>query len=156
MIHALFRAKPVIYGSNDHAVADEGAVADTDAALILKTAAGVDEDISADADVFAEVRVEGQKHSEAFINVPPSDAAHVFTDFFHVMHARIELLGEPLRLQRPSVHAVVGFRTCGKRFTLTEIFKQFFKFHIFLQEGAGAPFMPLPGDYPEEADAPPV
>ena len=106
----------------------------------------VDEDISADADVFAEVRVERQKHSEAFINGPPSDAAHVLTDFFHVMHARIELLGESLRLQRPSVHAVEGFRTSGKRFTLTEIFKQFFKFHIFLQEGAGAPFMPLPGN----------
>jgi hypothetical protein len=55
------------------AVADEGAVADGDAAGVLEAAAEVDEDVSAQGQVPAELAVERRKDDDGVIDRPASE-----------------------------------------------------------------------------------
>ena len=55
------RFQSVIHCSQHNIVTDQRAVADGNSALILKMAAGVDEHIFADGDIFTKVRVEWRK-----------------------------------------------------------------------------------------------
>ena len=51
-----------------HIVADEGAVADVNAALILELAAHIEKDVLPDVDVFPAVGIKGRKQAKALVH----------------------------------------------------------------------------------------
>lgn len=72
----------VIQGRQYDMMADQGVVSNNNAALILKTAARVDEHVFPEADVFAEVGVKGREHREGFIYDLSGQPAHQIPDLF--------------------------------------------------------------------------
>ncbi len=60
----LFRHETVIEGGHHHVMSNESAVANGNAALILKAAAGVYEDVPANSHVLAAVGVERREHAK--------------------------------------------------------------------------------------------
>ena len=63
-IASVERIQVVVEGGQHGVVADQGAVADDDASLVLELTAGVDENIPAQGDVETEIGVEGWEDPE--------------------------------------------------------------------------------------------
>lgn len=60
----------MVEGGDHHLMPDQAAVADFDAALILKTAPRIDEHSPAHCDIFAEIGVKGREKSKPFAGFP--------------------------------------------------------------------------------------
>lgn len=89
-IRSLFRILTVIQRCHDHIVADERAVSNCDAALVLEAAAAVDEDIPPDVEILATIRIEGREQAEALIDWPPNQPREYLPHFLLIMVAAIE------------------------------------------------------------------
>ena len=72
----LRRVHAVVQSRKDHGMPYQAAVADRDAALILKVARGIDEDVAADMYVAAEVGVEGRKETERLVHTVTEQLRH--------------------------------------------------------------------------------
>lgn len=91
---AFLRVKVVVHGGQNHVVAQEGAVAQGDAALVLEVTAGVDEDALAHGGVFTAVGVEGREEAEALVHGLADDLGENFADFLVGVVLAVELAGQ--------------------------------------------------------------
>ena len=94
----------VIERGQHDVVADEGSVADRDAALVLETASGVYEDAGPDAGVQAEVGGEGEMGGEARIDLRSRQPREVLADLIGCAHCGVHLLIEEACASADFVH----------------------------------------------------
>lgn len=106
----LFWVKVVVERCNDDLVPDQAPVAQHDAALVLKTAARIDEHVFADMDIFAEVGVKGRKETKALVRFLPRELRKERAQLPGGVIARIELRRHALRLTRRFRHEQVRLR----------------------------------------------
>ena len=118
------RRQAVVDGGQGHPVPDERPVTDADPALILETAAGIDENTAPDADIFAEVGIERREQSERLIYRTSRDPPHDLPDLFRRMEGIVQLRGQAHGLVRIAVHAVKGFRARDQRLSRIQVFQQ--------------------------------
>ncbi len=88
----------MIDGGQGDAMADKGAIAQAYAALILKTAAGIYEDIFAQKNVFAKIRIKGREQGKSIMDFPACELGHECPDFLGGTICRIYLTGYALRI----------------------------------------------------------
>jgi len=81
IVTSMIRRKTVVDGGQHHVVTDQGSIPDGNAALILETAAGVDEYVFPHRDVLSAVGVERREHVEAVIHRLPNHLGEQFPDF---------------------------------------------------------------------------
>ena len=95
---AVGHCQGVVEGRHDDVVADEAAVPDPDAVLVLEAAPGVDEDVLPQVDIGAEVGGEGREEAEGVGHGTPGDPPHEGADLLRSAVPGVELGGEPLDL----------------------------------------------------------
>ena len=78
----LLRFQRMIERRQYYLVADQGAVADCNTALVLKTAAGIDENVFSETDVLAEIRIKRRKQAKSGIDRDARQPGHQFADGF--------------------------------------------------------------------------
>ena len=96
----------VVERGQDDVVADQGAVTDHDAALILEPAAGVDEYVLPDADVFAIIGVEGREQAEGIVLRLTDEFKEELAHHSRLMILVVELHGD---LERALARGAHGF-----------------------------------------------
>ena len=109
------RRHVVVQRRDDGVVADEGSIADVDAALVLEPAAAVDEHILTETDVLAEVSAERREESEGIGDLVPGQLTHQGPHLSGGVVAPVELGGDAQRLLTRGVHGRVVRRTSGDR-----------------------------------------
>ena len=95
---AVRHGQGVVEGRHDDVVTDEAAVPDPDAALILETTSGIDEDLLAQVDIGAEIGSEGREEAEGLGHCTTDDPLHEVADLLGGAVPGVELGGEPLNL----------------------------------------------------------
>ena len=75
----------MIQGRQYHMMADQGTVTDGDSTLILKTAAGIDENVFAEVDISPEIGIKRRKHGKGWIDFFPGQLRHQLAEFFRGM-----------------------------------------------------------------------
>ena len=104
----VFGGLGVVQGSQYHVVADEGAVADVDAHLVLEFAAHVDKNVFSNVDVFPTIGIEGGKQAKALIHRGTDELREEGTQFLRLVIAAVDLGGDAQRLLADAVHELVG------------------------------------------------
>lgn len=100
----------------DHGVvADEGSIADVDAALVLEPAAAVDEDILSEINVLAKVGAEWWEELEGIRDLAPGQVTHQGAYLSGRVVAPVERGGDAQRLLARGEHSRVERRTAGDR-----------------------------------------
>lgn len=102
----------MIQSGQYHIVADQSAVVNCNAALILKFTAYVDENPFADRNVFSAVGIKRRKKAESFIHLLSDDAGKDFPYLFRRMVAAIQLRRELQSLLSQLMHVLVNGRIC--------------------------------------------
>lgn len=129
---AFFRRKTVVDGGQHDPVPDQAAVAESDAALVLEAAAGVDEDVFPDGDVFPEVAVKGREEGKRAVNRLSRQSRHEVAYLFRRMVGPVQF--------RRDTHGVVAalqqqimLRRAGRdAFPLIEMLDELFRIHDVL------------------------
>ena len=103
-VAAPLRLHGVVQSGQHHIVANQDAVADENAPLILKLAAHVDKDMLADVDVLTAVRVEGREQREALIHWLAGQPGEQDAQLLRRMVAAVDLRREAQRLLTGPVH----------------------------------------------------
>ena len=122
----------VVERRKDDVVPDEAAVAERDAALVLKAAPRVDKDVFADLDVFAEVGVDGRKEAEAVVHPISDQPRHQCPQFFVRMVCAVDRSGRFARLVGGFVHKLVRRRTGGDMVVSLQLRVEFLRCHVHL------------------------
>ena len=131
---ALAARKGVVERGKDHAMAYLTAVADVDAAVVLKLAAGVDEHVLAHVDVFPEVGIQGRKDAQRRGHGPPEELGEQGAHLVHGVIGRVEAEGDAPRLVGHVVHeAVDGGRV--ERAARLDVFEKGGELHAGLRVG---------------------
>lgn len=128
------RQRVVERGKND-AVAYLAAIAQIDAAMVLKLAAGVDEDVLAHMDVFPEIGIERRKDAQRGGHGAAEELGEQRPHLVHGVVGRVEPEGDAPRLVGHLVHqAVYGGRV--ERTARFHIFEKGGQLHAGLAGGA--------------------
>ena len=122
---------PMIERRQRHLMSDEDAIAKDDAALILKKAACIDEDIFANVDIFPAIRMEWRKESECGVNGAARKLGHDVQDFFGRVVAAIEFRSEAQGLLCRGMHKKMRFRMCPYRLPTVHDVKKFRQLHHY-------------------------
>ena len=124
-VAAPLRLHGVVQGSQHHIVADEGAVLDENAPLILELAAHVDEDLFADVDVLAAVRVKGREQPKALIHRLADELGEELPQLLRRVVAGVDLGGDAQGLLAGPVHELMGLAPRLHRFPAAEVIEKF-------------------------------
>ena len=111
----------MVQGSQHHIVADEGAVSDGDASLVLKVAAGVEKHIAANGDVLAVVGIEGREQTEALAHRLADEFREQPYHLLRLMVGKIQFRRQLLRPLAGDAHILVD----GQAHLLGPLFKFF-------------------------------
>ena len=84
-VGAVIGIEVVVDGGQHHPMPDQRVIPDVDAALILKTAAGVDEHMLSQVDIPAEIGIEGREQHQAFVHLFTRQIRHDRHDFLRRM-----------------------------------------------------------------------
>lgn len=103
------RMQIVIDGSQYHVVTDQGVITNVDTALILKTAAGIEENIFPDVDIHAAVGVKGWEQVEAVGNTLSGQMGYDFSDFLRCMISIVQFHGDFQGALSKRAHKAVNF-----------------------------------------------
>ena len=114
----------VVEGSQHHIVADECAVPEVNAALILEFAAHVDKDVFPDVDVFAAVGMEGREEPEALVHRLADELGEEFPQLLRRVVAGVDLGGDAQGLLADAVHELVGLTAALHRLSLIEMIQK--------------------------------
>ena len=128
----LFRQETMIDGGQHDPVTDQRTVAERDAALILEAAAGIDEDIFSDGDVFAEVAVEGREEGKTAVDGLACEFRHEFADPLRRMIGRIQLSRDAHGVIAALQQQIMLRRTGRYAFSLIEMLDELFRIHDVL------------------------
>ena len=97
----------MVEGGQYHVVADEGAVPDGDAPLVLELAAHVDKDVFPHMDVFAAVGVEGGEKAKALIHRPAGELGEEGAQLLGLVVAAVDFSCQAQGLLADGVHELV-------------------------------------------------
>ena len=92
-------------------MADERAVSDKNAALILEFAAHVDKNVFADVDVLSAVSVKRREQREALIHRSADELGKEGAQFLRLVGAAIDLSGDAQGLLADAVHKLMCLAT---------------------------------------------
>ena len=119
----------MIQGSQNDMMADQGAVADDNAALILKTAARIHKHVFPEMDIFSEIGIKGREHREGFINGVSCQPAHQITDLFWRVIGTVEFSGNTHGFVTHFDHEFVEFRSGMDRQSVIDMGKKIIEIH---------------------------
>ena len=98
----------MIQRSQHRVVADQGVISDPDAALILETAAGIDEHVVSEVDILPAVRIERRKESEGREVRLAGQLSHHCKQLLRRMVGIVHLCSDPQRFLRECMHEQVA------------------------------------------------
>lgn len=136
-VGAAGRVEVVVEGREDGVVPDEAPVPDDDAALVLEPAAGVDEHVTPQGDVLAEVGGEGREEVHGLVHGLARQLREELADPFGRAVCAVELTGDAQRLLARAVHDGVQRRAARDRPPGVELGQQVVQVHGFLSVGEG-------------------
>lgn len=119
----------VVQRGQHDVVPDQRAVVDHDAALVLKFAPAVDEDVFPDRDVLAAVRVKRREQRERVVHRPAGQRRKNAPHFLRRMVSAVQLCRPPQGLLRERAHAQVRFRAALDGFSAVHMVQKCLQIH---------------------------
>ena len=112
----------MIQRGQHHVMADEGAISDENAPLILEFAAHVDEDTLSDMDILSAVGIKGRKHRKALVHRLADQPGEQGPQLLRLMAAAVDFRCDLQRLLTDAVHEQMGFAAAFYRFSAVQVF----------------------------------
>ena len=106
----------VVQGGNHHVLTNQHIIADGNAPLVLKLAAGIDKHPLAEHKIFTAVGIERRKKPKGFIYLSAREFRHNLNNFFGRVVAAVEPECNAYRFLAEAVHDLMNGRTGGNRF----------------------------------------
>lgn len=131
----LIRRKTVIDGGQHDPVPNQRTVTDSDAALILKTATGIDEDVLSYGDIFSKISMERWKQGKRSVDGLSCQPGHAFPYLFRGMICGVQLGCNTHGLMAALQKQIVRFCSRIHTFSTIEMLKKLRKCHQLFSHG---------------------
>lgn len=107
-----------------HVVPDEGTVFNENAALVLKLAAHIDEDVFSHMDVFAAVGIEGGEQSEGLVHRPPDQLRKEGPQLLRRVVAAVYFSCDAQGFLTDAMHEQMGLAAALHRLSAVQMFQK--------------------------------
>ncbi len=126
------RHKAMVDGGKYYHVPYQGAISNSDTALILKTAAGVDEDIFPYGDILSKVGIERRKHCKRWVNGFSRQSGHQVPYLIRGMVRGVQFGRYPHGFLTAFKQKVMLFCSRFHAFPVVEMFNKITDIHLLL------------------------
>ena len=125
----------MVKGGEDHIVSDLAAITQENPSVILKVAAGIDENLLPGMDILPEIGIKGREHPQRRIDRSPEKLRQQSTYLIRRMISAIQLTGNTTGLIAHFIHKTLDIRSI-KRLSGLDVCQKFMKSHIQMFFGA--------------------